>query len=918
MKFLFLIICLLVGQECLQAQYILNGNAAQDATCNCYKLTNAVNTQSGSIWNINQQNLNNSFDFKFDIYLGTNDANGADGIAFILQPVSTSLGSSGGGLGYQGINPSVGVLIDTWQNTDVGDPNYDYISIQKNGNVNHNLMQDLAVPVQASATNINIEDGAYHVLRIQWNEPTKRLTIYFDGVVRQSIIVDMVATIFGGNPMVFWGFTAATGGANNLQKVCTLLNPNFSFTGGGTNFCLGTPIQFNESSDAFAPIVSWIWNFGDGTTFNGQNPPPKIYAATGDYTVSLTVTGLDGCTSTPFSQTVKIGKAPTSTLTAPIASCFGQNVQFNDNSNLNNSGPTNNWLWQFSDGATSNLQNPIKTFAAAGNYTFKFSANNLFNCMGDTAYGSITINPTPTVNFTPFIKQCEKDTMLYNGNVQFNAPAPFLYNWTFSNGGTYTSSSSPDGYNYFATAGNYTGTLIATNSFGCKDSITKPIIIKSKPSYNLIPFKACQNSSITLNANASIPLPDTISFANNGWIVNYPLPSSNTIYIGPTPTIAFTQPGVYWVYAAIGSSNGCDIFDSTTITIASKPIAGAIILQKDTLCSGSNLKIVNASTDPFSSISNIDVFYNSITNPTVFTSFTTPTVGQIFQNTTSTFSSPIIKNDAIKLIATENINGCKDTLQIPYTLHAIPNLTQPDTLKTCKTALPITIETPAVNNIFSGNFILNGLGISGSIFNPSLTTVGYSNISMLYTTQAGCTSSVTKTVEVQAPLSIYAGADVNILSGGFAPFNASASGTYIFGAKYLWSPISTLQNATTLKPICTPTQNQTYTITATTNGGCVSKDSLIVKIVFDIEIPNTFTPNGDGVNDIWEIKYLNTQPFATIQVFNRYGQLVYNGNASAAPFNGKFKNQDLPVGTYYYIIKSSRAAPYKGYVTIIR
>ncbi|HEX2627901.1 MAG TPA: hypothetical protein VHM26_02790, partial [Chitinophagaceae bacterium] len=71
--------------------YILNGSATQNS-CNCYTLTPAVNTQSGSVWNANKINLNNPFDFIFNVYLGCQDGNGADGIVFILQPISTSVG----------------------------------------------------------------------------------------------------------------------------------------------------------------------------------------------------------------------------------------------------------------------------------------------------------------------------------------------------------------------------------------------------------------------------------------------------------------------------------------------------------------------------------------------------------------------------------------------------------------------------------------------------------------------------------------------------------------------------------------------------------------------------------------------------------------------------------------------------------
>ena len=90
-----------------------------------------------------QINLNNPFHFNIDLFLGCNNG-GADGIAFVLQPISTSLGSSGGGLGYAGINPSFSVEFDTWQNSQYADPTYDHIAIQKNGILNH---QTFNIPI---------------------------------------------------------------------------------------------------------------------------------------------------------------------------------------------------------------------------------------------------------------------------------------------------------------------------------------------------------------------------------------------------------------------------------------------------------------------------------------------------------------------------------------------------------------------------------------------------------------------------------------------------------------------------------------------------------------------------------------------------------------------------------------------------
>ena len=84
-------------------------------------------------------------------------------------------------------------------------------------------------------------------------------------------------------------------------------------------------------------------------------------------------------------------------------------------------------------------------------------------------------------------------------------------------------------------------------------------------------------------------------------------------------------------------------------------------------------------------------------------------------------------------------------------------------------------------------------------------------------------------------------------------------------------------------------------------------------------IPNVFSPNSDGINDVWAIQNLNTYPDATVAIFNRYGQTVFSSIGYLIPWDGKYNGGDLPVGTYYYIIDTKKGrTPVSGSVTILR
>lgn len=228
--------------------YFLNGSAGVTGE-DCYQLTPAINTQTGSVWYADQVDLSLPLDLQFLLNLGTNDSGGADGICFVLQTVGTNaLGESGGGLGFLGADfqPAFAVEFDTWQNGDYGDPAGDHIAMVSNGSVDHNAATAIAGPVQADAFDANIEDGEDHLGRITWDPAEQVVRVYFDCELRLEGIVDLIGDIFNGENQVYFGFTSSTGGANNLQTVC--LEDNILGSAEQSFVCPGAELQLNVSS----------------------------------------------------------------------------------------------------------------------------------------------------------------------------------------------------------------------------------------------------------------------------------------------------------------------------------------------------------------------------------------------------------------------------------------------------------------------------------------------------------------------------------------------------------------------------------------------------------------------------------------------------------------------------------------------
>ena len=169
---------LIIFNSSVSAQFQLNGDASV-INCKCYQLTPDMGNKAGSVWNINQIDLNQPFDYSFTVNLGCNNTSqwaGADGMVFALQPLNTSIGSSGGQMGLGGVSPSLGVYLDTYQNTAHGDIFNDHISINLDGDVIHSSSNNIAGPYDLG----EIENCIAEPLRITWDPVATLLNIYYN------------------------------------------------------------------------------------------------------------------------------------------------------------------------------------------------------------------------------------------------------------------------------------------------------------------------------------------------------------------------------------------------------------------------------------------------------------------------------------------------------------------------------------------------------------------------------------------------------------------------------------------------------------------------------------------------------------------------------------------------------------------
>jgi len=164
-----------------------------------------------------------------------------------------------------------------------------------------------------------------------------------------------------------------------------------------------------------------------------------------------------------------------------------------------------------------------------------------------------------------------------------------------------------------------------------------------------------------------------------------------------------------------------------------------------------------------------------------------------------------------------------------------------------------------------------------------------------------------------------AGPDQTLFINETATLGGSPSGP--IGSTYSWTPDSILNDPSSATPIAEPLVTTWFTLTVVAPNGCVDTDSVLVTVVPTVVIPSGFTPNGDGSNEVWQIDLIDLFPDCEVEVYNRWGEMLFRSVGYRQPWDGRYKDGFVPVGTYYYVIDlhdERFPEPYTGPLTIIR
>jgi gliding motility-associated-like protein len=391
-----------------------------------------------------------------------------------------------------------------------------------------------------------------------------------------------------GNFSVTLIATNSLGCSRNFTKTAyipVLANPAPSFSSANNNSCvIPHTVNFTNSS---TNAVSYQWDFGDGGNSTAVTPSHQ-YNSAGSYIVRLIATNSIGCMDT-FIQTafVNLGSLSAS-FTANIGGCVNEPISF-----TNTTTPLGgtSYTWYFGDDSVSTAVSPAHIYKTTGTFNVMLVAQ-LGNCK-DTAYQTVTITNKPVSQFTAnSTVSCSAPFSVQFTNTSTGGAATYF--WIFGDGTTSTQTNPSKTY---TTTGIFTVKLVAYNSVGCADTITKAnYIYTQQPDSNQFSLNPLSYSSHCPPAIVEFVAGNSISATPTNYAWNFGnSQTSSCPTCGPVQQTTYASPGVYNVTVTSSFGSGCTVTKTTTVYIGTSPAASFTVIP-DTVCPNQAVNFTNSST----------------------------------------------------------------------------------------------------------------------------------------------------------------------------------------------------------------------------------------------------------------------------------------------------------------------------------
>jgi gliding motility-associated-like protein len=685
-------------------------------------------------------------------------------------------------------------------------------------------------------------------------------------------------------------------------NVVNVTGPVANFTAASPGDCKNKPITFNDHSTTGASaLTKWTFNFDDGKTQSFSSAPfTHIYTDTGEFRPLLTLEDAMGCIDTfRLADTIFISTPKTDFTSDYDTICPTSNVQFTDAS----FGKGLTYFWDFGNGGTSTLKDPV--FSYGGNnaaYTVKLVITDRSGCKDSLTRTNYitTIKPIPAFDIEDTLTICPP----LETSFTFKGREYESFEWDFGDGATATLKDPTHFYNAY---GDYTPKLYLYGYGGCKDSASATVHVYNPGSVttlNASPLDACNELMVDYSLVTIPNMKYTLYFGDGTFDTT----------MATTYQHFYSSPAFYGPYLQYTDKQGCIAGVSGPIikVIGADPFFG---VDRKKFCDSGVVYFTNYTIGNDPVVTRTWDFGDgsattSVTDPTH--QYQQPGTYAVSQSVTTQQGCSKTISDTIRVYRTPDPYIVGDSIGcLNTTLNLQGLLAVPDTAITWKWTLGnnnfLSTQNISLNFQASGNYLVN----------------------LQATNLLGCTDTTSRNLFVPPIPSI------TVADNPVIPVTTGVTLPVTYGPEvisYNWTPAKNLSCTDCPTPYANPKFTTTYNVQVADQYGCTNKSDVTVTVVcngLNYFIPNTFSPNGDGVNDVFAPRGVGLTRVNSMRIFNRWGEMVFermnfmaNDRTPTGGWDGSYKGKPASADVYVYIIEfvceNAAIVPVKGNIALVR
>jgi gliding motility-associated-like protein len=763
--------------------------------------------------------------------------------------------------------------------------------------------------------NIGTNNPQFHRCRIVYNNGN--VQVYIGNMVT-PVIQTTIPLAEQPSQDGFFGFTSSTGGNVIAPFVRNVnISTNLPIANPGANkqvwVCSGLPVVLGTAAQ---PGITYQWSPGNNLNNTSVANPTFLQTNFGPDTITQRKTLLVSNSTQVTCQSadsidVKVLPAPSLSF-GVSGSCVGEILQFTPSTGWpNNLENTLQFKWRFGD-TLSTPANPDSSMSKIG--THAFSKPGIYTVVLETK--------TPAGCFS---KNTGPVNIQFGSNAAFSVTdrtklafcKPVKLVQQKAGGGAGSITIFPDypsatkveikptipvlgdtiaiNYQTLGIVPNkafYVIKWVTLDASGCQSQEWDTIYLSPLPNVNFSPLSGICVNAAPINLTAAT---ETTGVPGIGWYKGHGITDSALGTFNP----ALVGVGKHTITYHFLTALGCSTSASQSIEVHPTIAVNFSVLNRGSLCFRTPVVLQQNAVGGMAGQTKI--YYDFPASPANSLRTPIPQAGTAIALHYP--SSGIASGKPFYVVRWENISdfGCQSFKQDSIIIAPNPITQMVPLAAVCADAPPFLLNSGIESSGAVGQGIYTGKGIlnSNGLFDPSSAQAGAHRIQYIFTANTGCadTSVANQTVYTAV-----------LANGGPTRFTFLGVSTQILATTnvsnyaVLWTPSLGLSNPTELRPKASPSKDQLYTIAITSAEGCSNSDTVSVRVIDQLIIPNAFSPNGDGINDTWQIRYLDLLPEATIQIFDRYGKTVLNKQGYNPPWDGRVNGRDVPVGVYYYII----------------